>query len=77
MHIDPGRYVMASYPLLDNVTESLVIPYRSPPQLTLEPCPVIPQTRRPANPAGLRLTPWKCRHSLDQTKALMQLLEVN
>lgn len=30
IYIDPGRYVMASYPLLDNVTESLVMPYRSP-----------------------------------------------
>lgn len=75
IHIDLGRYVMASYPLLDNVTESLVIPYRSPlhppPRLTPEPCPVIPQASHLANPARVRMTPSKFLHLVNASVALI------
>lgn len=56
------------------MSQSLLLFCIDPPQLMPEPCLLIPQTSRLANPAGVR-TPLKFPHLLHVAGALIELLE--
>lgn len=58
------------------MSQSLLLFCIDPPQLTPEPCPLIPQTFRLTNPAAVRITPLKFLHLLNVAGALIELLEV-
>lgn len=53
------------------MSQSLLLFCIDPPWLAPEPCPLIPQTFRLANPAGLRMTPSKFLHLLNVAAALI------